>query len=688
MVTVFVIGCVFSVHANVDTNKREDHMDRYRWMETDRSQTAEWLNRQSILSANIIHSLPWRRVFAKRLSSLDNGGSTISDIYDAGDNRFYLRSTPEYAYQRLFIKYKNDPERLIIDPPVGYGINFFSPSPDGKYISYGLSKNGFESTDIKIIRVSDGVVLKDSIPQVRYPNVVWAEDNQSFYYSLNDAAESKGRQTCGKVYLHRLGEGNDVSVFDWQSIDELKQLSCENINLYSSANSHYLLVYVSRSIGGYGGDLFLAKKNHGNVEGLHWRKIIDVHENISSFVYAGKWLYLAGYNSSSGYDISRLNLDVPKEARTKMISWSNGELTGLSTSRDSLYITYHDTGVHKFVRIPFEDINQHQNIDIPSDEEVSAVFPSNDREDILFTQQGWLTPPTIYRFTPHNRSLTNTGLIAQAKVSFSDYEVEERWVTTKDNVRIPLTLIHRKGLKRDETMPTWLTAYGAYGVSIFPDFDTSRLIWLEQGGAIAIAHVRGGGELGPAWHDGGRAGNKKNSINDFIRCAEYLIENKYTSPSKLVISGESAGGIVIGMAMTLRPELFSAVAIDVGMLNTSRLDKIPIGSMNFEEIGSPFTPQGKRDLLNIDAYEHLHAGTRYPPVLLTVGLHDQRVSPWQTAKFTARLQEINQRWNIPVLVLADKNGGHNASTYADADAKFIDTVSFFFWITTGQHPIQ
>ena len=230
MVTVFVIGCVFSVHANVDTNKREDHMDHYRWMETDRSQTAEWLNRQSIPSANIIHSLPWRRVFAKRLRSLDNGGPTISDIYDAGDNRFYLRSTPEYAYQRLFVKYKNDPERLIIDPPVGYGINFFSPSPDGRYISYGLSKNGFESTDIKIL-----------------------------------------------------------------------------------------------------------------------------------------------------------------------------------------------------------------------------------------------------------------------------------WVATKDNVRIPLTLIHRKGLKQNGSMPTWLTAYRAYGISIFPDFDTSRLLWLEQGGAIAIAHIRGGGELGPAWHDGGRA---------------------------------------------------------------------------------------------------------------------------------------------------------------------------------------
>lgn len=140
--------------------------------------------------------------------------------------------------------------------------------------------------------------------------------------------------------------------------------------------------------------------------------------------------------------------------------------------------------------------------------------------------------------------------------------------------------------------------------------------------------------------------------------------------------------------MTLRPELFSAVVIDVGMLNTSRLDKIPIGSVNFEEFGTPYTPEGSADLLKIDAYRHLKAGTRYPPVLLTVGLNDQRVSPWQTAKFAAQLQAINQQWNIPVLVLADKNSGHNVSTYEDADSKLIDTVSFFAWKTAIYYQIH
>lgn len=658
-------------------------MDHYRWMETDRAQTTNWLNSQSEQSAKIIHSLPWRSSLAKRLSVIVNVGPTISDIYDAENNRFYLRSTAEYPYQRLFLKYKDNPERLIIDPPSGYGINFYSPSHDGQYVAYGLSRNGYESTEIKIIKVTDGTVLKDRLPLVRYPNVVWAGDNQSFYYSLNDAAENTGRQTCGKVYLHRVGEENDVGTFDWRSIDELKNESCENVNLYSSADSEYLLVYVSRSISGYGGYLFAAKKHHGKEKTLRWQKIIDINENISRFVYSGKWIYLAGYNLSSGYDIYRLDLDAPKSARKKIIGWSNGELTGLSTSRDSLYITYHDSGLHKFMRIPFTDVDQHQNISVPFDGEISEILSSNDREDILFTSQGWLTSPTIYRYNPQDQSIRDTGLLASATFSFSDYETEELWVTAKDNVRIPMTLIHRKGIKRDGSVPTWLTAYGAYGVSTFPYFDPSRLLWLEQGGAIA--HVRGGGELGPAWHAGGRTSNKENSITDFIRCAEYLVENKYTSPSKLVISGESAGGIIIGMALTLRPELFSAVAIDVGMLNTSRLDKIPIGPMNYEELGSPFTRQGRHDLLKIDAYRHLKAGTRYPPVLLTVGLNDQRVSPWQTAKFAARLQVINKQWNIPVLVLVDKNGGHNASTYADTDSKLIDTVSFFVWKTAIDH---
>lgn len=680
IVTLVLFSRVFFTHTNEKTN--EDNRDPYRWMESNPEQTAGWLTQRSDQTVKVLHALTWRNALEKRLTELVNTSPTISDIYDAGDNRFYLRSTSEHPYLRLFLKQKGKPERVLIDPPVGYGINFFSPSYDGQFVAFGFSRNGTESTVIRVIRVADGVVLDSHIPAVRFPNVVWAADNQSFYYSLNATTQASGRQTCGTVYLHHLGSERDIMIFDWRVIPELAKKSCENVNLYSSPDSEYLIVNFSKSISGYGGYLYFAKKNADNKGELSWSKIIDADDNVSAFVYSRQWIYLASYNSTSGYNISRVDLAAPTSVRESVMSWSNGELTQLSISRDSLYVAYHNAGNSKFVRVPFTDMNKHQKIPVPSGENVSAIFASTDSQNILFTRQGWLMPPAIYHYQSANQQIRNTGLIPQIKQPLADYVTEEKWVTTTENVRIPLTLIHRKGIQRNGTTPTWLTAYGAYGVSSFPTFDLSRLLWLEQGGILAIAHVRGGGELGPGWHEGGRANKKENSITDFIHCAEYLIDNHYTSPSKLAISGESAGGIIMGMALTRRPELFSAVAIDVGMLNTSRLDKIPIGVMNYEELGSPLTPSGRQGLLKIDAYRHLKPGKRYPPVLLMVGLQDQRVSPWQTAKFAARLQAINTPRNV--LVLAYPQGGHNAATYAEADSKLVDMVSFFIW-KTGLH---
>ena len=678
IVALLLFGSILCAHAD----EKADSRDPYRWMETNPRQTARWLSQRSDQTIKVLHSLPWRQAVAKRLSELVDTTPTISNIYDAGENRFYLRSTTEHPYLRLFVKPKAKPERVIIDPPDGYGIDFFSPSHDGHYVAFGLSRNGVEGSVIKVIRVADGVILHSNIPAVRSPNVAWAADNQSFYYSLNTTAQASKRQFCGVVYLHRLGSKQDIMTFDWRAIPELAQKSCENVNLYSSPHSEYLVVDFSRAISGYGRNLFFAKKNAFNNGKLAWSKLVDVDENVADFAYTGTWMYLANYNASSGYNISRVNLASPTSAREPVISWSNGELTQLSTSSDSLYVAYHQAGESKFVRIPFADLNKHHIIPVPPDEYVSAIFTSSDSQEILFTRQGWLKPPAIYRYQPADKVIRDTGLIPPVNQPLTDYVAEEKWVTTAANVRVPLTLIYRKGIKRNGTAPTWLTTYGAYGVSMFPVFDLSRLVWLEQGGILAIAHVRGGGELGPAWHKEGKSNKKENSITDFIRCAEYLIDNHYTSPSTLAISGNSAGGIIIGMAMTRRPELFSAVAIDVGMLNTSRLDKIPIGASNYEELGSPLTPSGRQNLLEIDAYRHLQPGKRYPPVLLTVGLHDQRVSPWQTAKFAAQLQAINTPRNV--LVLAYRQGGHSAATHAEANSKLVDVISFFAW-KTGLH---
>lgn len=680
MVTlVLPTGILFSC-ANEGSYK--DYRDPYSWMENSPQETARWLTERSDQTENRLQALSWRNALAGRLSELTDTAPTLSDIYNAGENSFYLRTTNEHPYLRLYVKHKEEPERVIFDPPAGYGIVFFTPSHNGHAVALGIAKNGTESTDIRVIRVADNTLLDNHISAVRYPNVVWAADNHSFYYSLNAATQESGRATCGKIYLHYLGSSRDIMIFDWRAIPELAQKPCENVNLYSSPNSDYLIVNFSKSISGYGGDLFFAKKQTNESGRLVWKKIVDADENIPIFAYSGDWIYLAGYNSSSGYNIFRVNLASATFSREPVISWSDGELTQLSLSRDSLYVAYHDASSSKFMRIPFADITQPQSIPVPADENVSAIFASGDRRGILFTREGWLKPPVIYQYQPETNSIQDTALIASINQPQAEYITEEKWVTTKENVRIPLTLIYRKGVNREGGGPAWLTAYGAYGVSIFPSYDPSRLLWLEQGGILAIAHVRGGGELGPAWHEAGRANRKENSISDFIHCAEYLIDNHYTSSSKLVISGESAGGIIMGMAMARRPELFAAVAIDAGILNTSRLDKIPIGVMNYDELGSPLTPSGMKNLLKIDAYQNLQPGKVYPPVMLTVGLQDRRVSPWQTAKFAARLQALNSPQNV--FVLAYRQAGHNAATYEEADSKLVDMVSFFIW-KTGLH---
>lgn len=347
-------------------------MDSYSWMETQPQHTARWLSERSDLAVNMLHALPWRNSLAKRLNQLVSTAPTISDIYDAGENRFYLRSTPEHPYLRLYVKQKGMPERVIIDPPVGYRINFFTLSHDGRSVAFGLSKNGIESTDIRVIRVADNVVIDDHIPAVRYPNVVWAADNQSFYYSQNATNQDSGRQTCGKVYLHHLESHRDVMTFDWHAIPELAQKTCENANLYASPDSEYLIVNISKSISGYGGYLFFAKKCAGDHGSLTWKKIVDADKNVSAFVYSSRWIYLASYNSSSGYNISRVDLDSPASPGEPVMSWSNGELTQLSISPDSLYVVYHEAGNSKFMRIPFADIKQPQSIPVPSDENVSV----------------------------------------------------------------------------------------------------------------------------------------------------------------------------------------------------------------------------------------------------------------------------------------------------------------------------
>ena len=422
--------------------------------------------------------------------------------------------------------------------------------------------------------------------------------------------------------------------------------------------------------------MYLTDSTSLYLENKHWKKIIDRKQNVAEFFVRDNWLYLAKYNNFSGYTISRLNLKNINLSEEKIIEWKKGELNRLAVSKDYIYLAYYESGKYKFITIPFFDLHNIKPIPISDGNEVAAIFSSSDRKEILFTQQNWNMPPKILQYDPDSQLIKDSKIIKTDASLFADYESEQKWIESNDGELIPLTLIHRKEIKLDGNNPTWLTAYGAYGESNYPNnYDTARLIWLEKGGIIAIAHVRGGGELGPKWHQDGKGKNKINSVNDFIKCAKYLIDHRYTNSSKLVISGASAGGIVIGSAVARNPELFAGAAIISGMLNMSRLDQIPIGSVNFSEFGSPFNNQEFNNLQTVDAYLNLREGINYPPVMVSVGLKDERVFPWQSAKFSARLNEINSgSLDDKVFVIANKDDGHFTNN-------FVDMMVFFMWKT-------
>jgi prolyl oligopeptidase len=276
--------------------------------------------------------------------------------------------------------------------------------------------------------------------------------------------------------------------------------------------------------------------------------------------------------------------------------------------------------------------------------------------------------------------LTNTHLDPPSPVDYSAITSDEVAVRARDGVMIPLSIIHRKDVKLDGTNPTLLYAYGSYGISSSPSFSAGRIAWFEHGGVFAVAHVRGGGENGEEWHAAGKDANKINTINDFIDCAQWLIDNKYTSPAKLGARGGSAGGITMGGAITRAPQLFAAVLDEIPVSDQLRIEFSPNGPPNIPEFGSVRTEAGFKNLFATSAVHHVMPHTKYPAVMLTTGANDPRVDPWQAAKMAATLQADNASRH-PILLRVDYSGGHGliGATKAQGAELAADEYTFLLW---------
>jgi prolyl oligopeptidase len=537
--------------------------------------------------------------------------------------------------------------------------------------------------------VHSGKTLEETIDRTSNSIVAWRPDNKSFFYVRYAKRTPESRATerlyNARTYLHILGsrvtgEG-DAVVFGRGVSDRVDVPEGQITFIVLAPDSPYALAVANHNADDNPSTLFVAPLASINGSRTPWRKLADVEDGVTQFRLHGDTLYFLSQHGAPRFRLLRLSLVHPDMAHAEtIVPEGRGVLTSVAVAGDGLYVPERDGALSRLLRVSW-DGKSSRPVPLPFDGSIQALATDPREPGVLFNIQGWVQSARIFSYDPASDTTSDTGLIPPSSLDFSQLEAEEVFAVSYDGTRIPLSILHQKGLKLDSSHPTILTGYGSYGRSIEPTFSPTALAWLERGDVLAVAHVRGGGEYGESWHLAGYKRTKLNTILDFIACGQYLVDQHYTVPKYLVGRGGSAGGITVGGALTWRPDLFAVILDQVGVSDTLRMELTPNGPPNISEFGSTQTEDGFHDLYATGAYFHVRDGSAYPAVMFTTGANDPRVAPWEVTKMAARVQAATHSGR-PVLLRVDYDSGHGiGSTARQYEAETADLWSFALWQT-------
>ncbi len=672
-------------------------VDPYRYMENLKDPEVQaWFKAQDDYTRAVLAKIPGRQQLFERIMQLDQGASyRVSDLQRFQGERYYYEKrlaaeevTKLYEREGLVGEEKLlvDPGKFVTAPGTHYSINYYVPSYDGRYIAYGVSPGGSEDAVIHILDVSTGRDTGETIDRSWYANISWLSDNQSFFHlrlqKLRPGDNPNDRRLKLRVYLHRVGTDpeSDPAVFGYDVNPGIEIEPADFISFGTDPRAPFMVAAVSQ---GFRNEIaiYLAPVASAGKPDTHWTKLCGPEQAITNFEWHGDDLYLLSHLNAPRFKVLHTNLYHPDLATAAVvIPPSEAVLESFTAAPDALYVQELDGGIGRLLRVPYRG-GSPELVPLPM-EGTLELFGGDPRlSGLMLGLQSWTKAYGIYHYDADSRRVIDTGL--QPKGPFddpADVEATEVKVRSYDGTMVPLSIISQKGLKLDGSHPTRISGYGAYAISSSQSFNVSNLAWLERGGVVAVAHVRGGGEYGEEWHEGAMNEKKPNTWRDFIACAEYLVQHGYTSPARLAGQGGSAGGILIGRAFTERPDLFRAALDDVGLSDMIRDMFSPDGPLNVPEYGSLKTPGGFKNLYEISAYYHVKDGTPYPSVLLTTGMNDPRVVPWEPGKMTARLQAATAGGR-PVLLRVDYQGGHGSwgATRTQIAEATADKWSFLLW---------
>jgi len=674
--------------------------DPYRYMENlEDEYVKQWFKAQADYTRAKLNSIPKRQFLIDKMYEFDKRRKArySSPRITENDLFFFLKTNPDEETGKLYYRYGDDeeePECLLYDPQTfspdttqEYVISGFIPSYDGSKIAIGVAPNGSESTILLTMDVKNRKLFPEQIDRCWWMALSWLPDGSAYLYNRLQPGSfhDKDRQKNSKVYLHVVGTdpATDKEIFSREKYPEL-DIKEEDIPFVDyNKDAKYIFGFIASVDNRL--NVFYASANELYKEKIAWKRLFEPKNEVYGFDATEEELYIFTPKNAPNFKLLKTSLKNPdlENAQVVIPEPVQENLTSCCLTKDGIYYTTTKNGVEaRLFHLPY-DSKDPEEIELPFPAGRVSLLSKGFKYDALWvTINGWTKDYHFYRYMPESKEfiLKNASVIPEYP-EYSDLVVEELMIPSHDGVKVPLSLIYKKGMKKNGENRILIFGYGAYGHSMNPFFSSNFLLWTHEGGILAIAHVRGGGELGDKWHKGGFKTTKPNTWKDLIACTEYLIKEKYSLSERIAITGGSAGGILVGRAMTECPDLFAAAIPSVGCLNTLRAEESPNGPVNVPEFGTVKDSVECMALLEMDAYLHLEKGTEYPATLVTAGMNDPRVIAWQPAKFAAKLQAYNASEN-PILFWVDYESGHGiGDTKSKAFESLADELSFSLWRT-------
>ncbi len=671
---------------HVDTYFGVKVPDPYRWLENDTARdVAEWVEAQNKVTFGYLEGIPFRQKIKERFTKIWNYPK-YGAPFRAGSHFFFSKNDGLQNQSVLYIQKSLDetpevfldPNKLSLDGTVALSGQSFSK--DGRYFAYAISRSGSDWQEIYVIDVETRQPTSDQLKWVKFSDISWR--GNGFYYCRYDAPSDTAKKLSTKnefhkVYYHTIGKDQSDDLLVYEDKDHPLRL----FSLSTSEDERFMVLTISQS-GSKGNALYYRDTRKSDDTFTSLLQTFD--DDISLVNSVDDKLILQTNRNAPNNRLVEIDTKNPEEKNWKELVAEKPEvLSSVTTAGGKLFLTY------------IKDVSHHVYVySLAGHEENELAFPvlgtvggfggKNEDTFVFYTLTSFTFPPTIYRYDIGTRQST---LYRKPEIDFNagGYETKQVFYNSKDGTRIPMFIVHKKGLAMDGTNPTLLTGYGGFNISSMPSFSASLLIWLEQGGVFALANLRGGGEYGENWHEAGMGLNKQNVFDDFIAAAEYLIAEKYTAPAKLAIQGGSNGGLLIGAVVNQRPELFGVALPAVGVMDMLRFHKFTIGWAWVPDYGSSDDSVHFRNLSSFSPLHNIRSGVEYPALLATTADHDDRVVPAHSFKYISTLQE-RYHGNHPTLIRIATKAGHGAGKPTSKVIEEIADIYSFAFYNLGVTP--